>query len=780
MKFKNSGIVNLYYAISISLGTLIVSAGIGYFWFNGAINVNNISSIIEAQSLTQELEKRNEIDKIIELVSKDQVREGVTLADDLEKNIIEINELHSVDETYKALTNETLNHKNAINALISYPKLETIYQILIKKADAFFDFVKDNNWKTLTRTSRKLVAIIDNEKRNGNLDHKKISSLHWRLNQDINYMNNITKGSVLSEVDKNKIIDKLASLESEMKMLKKFSKDLKEYENNFFHFKNNYDAWLKDIKTSLSLKRLEGQQDSKKLILFLIGSVTYFFLVLIFGFVVQKKNKIRGQKENETLFINMINYDLMNRDEKNFDEFSDQFKKEFHKFKSYLDKRIKFGTFFQEALPIPAILLDSDLQLVWANSHFYRQWELEGQKGKENISWDYLQKFTNLGEEDPVITGFQNNIAGIYQIQIRTSPNKDLIPFEMYVSPIKDQDSTKVMIFFYPLKFMEETLHNQSKTQLGPITKTLDLFLKGSFTSESKEKVKKDFEIADIEGIYNKFEELNQMFNLQKDGLFKEIENLENDLYDKIKLLQDTQKLVERGILIQKTGFQKFSELKHSVVEVVDTRQEMEQVYLSTVVNSKELFQGKDELLKLVELIKEKVQQQKAIFDRLISHQKDFKEEKELILNQRNKIYQALNQTLQFKKSSNVEEQLKDSLENLKVEIKGVDKIIESINKYAKTLDVLISKSELLSNSGETEDMNYHELLRALQDKVETDIFNLSKLTKKGHENDEHMVQNLKNVYESLINNHKRMMEAVQLIRDEKITFEEKAGTLEA
>ncbi|MDH5581304.1 MAG: hypothetical protein OEY33_05310, partial [Bdellovibrionales bacterium] len=346
----------------------------------------------------------------------------------------------------------------------------------------------------------------------------------------------------------------------------------------------------------------------------------------------------------------------------------------------------------------------------------------------------------------------------------------DLIPYEMYVSPLKEGEDTQVMIFFYPLKFMEETLLNQSKTLIGPITKTLDLFLKSSFNTENREKIKKDFEIADITSIWKRFEELDKVFNFQKESLFKEIETLEDNLYDKIKLIQDSQKLIERGMNLQKTGFQKFGDLKESVVEVVDTRQEMEQVYLSTVVNSKELFQGKDELLKLADSMKEKISQYQSIIERIISVQKDFKEEKESFNNQKSKINQSLNQTLQFKKSFNTDEGLRDSLENLKLEIKGFDKVLESINKHNKTLDVLTSKFELLGNSKDENEQDYYALLKALQDKVETDIFNLSKLTKKGHEGDEKMVNNLKNVYETFLNNHKRMLDAVNLIKNEKIT----------
>lgn len=771
MKFKYSRSVQIYYTVALILGVLIVAGGTSYFWFNGAINTNNIAAVVESQSLIQEIEKRNDLEKIEDYVQNDKVRSAVILVDTFELNLKEINDLFESGESYELLTKDFLDHKNQLNGLLSYPRFETIVEILLKKMDSFYTFVKDNNWRTLTRVSYKLKIVLDNERKKNSLTHKKLSALYWRLSQDLTYMKNVTSGSILAEADKNNIINKINSLDAEVKMLKGLSSDLKTYYNSYFHFKESFQTWLSDIKPGISLKRLESQRDAQKLLLFLIGSVTYFILAMIGGLILARRNGKKGMKYNEESIVRLLNYDLIKKDEKNLEGHSEKFHSDFLKFKNYLEKRIKFGGFFQEALPIPAILLDEDLQLAWANAHFYREWELEGHKGKENISWDYLQKFTNLGEEDPVILGMKNNVAGIYQVQIRTSPQKDLIPFEMYVSPINDNNKTKMMIFFYPLKYMEETLYNQSKTLLGPINKVLDLFVADNYRDETKENIKKDFEIADISHIWNKFEKVNELFKFQKDGLLKEIDNLENQLYDKIKLIHDCQKIIDRGINIQKMGFSKFNDLKETVVDVVDTRQDMEQVYLSTVVNSKEFFGGKEELLKVVNNLKERLSQKEQILTRLTEIQSDFKKEREFIEQQKNIIYQGMQQTLQFKKSSAIGEDLKASLDTLKNEIRGIDKIIERVNKFTKTLDVLLSKSELMVQNEATNDVSkLIEDLKRHQDKIETDMFNLSKLTKKGHENDEKMISNLKNVYETFLNNHHRMIQATQLIADKEVT----------
>ena len=76
---------------------------------------------------------------------------------------------------------------------------------------------------------------------------------------------------------------------------------------------------------------------------------------------------------------------------------------------------------------------------------------IEEDINQDYLSWDYLSKLTNIGDNDPVLEGLKNKIAGIYQIQVRLSESEDIRPYEMFVSPVSYNGQMRVMLFFYSL-----------------------------------------------------------------------------------------------------------------------------------------------------------------------------------------------------------------------------------------------------------------------------------------------------------------------------------------
>ena len=162
---------------------------------------------------------------------------------------------------------------------------------------------------------------------------------------------------------------------------------------------------------------------------------------------------------------------------------------------------------------------------------------LDYKERNEILTWDFLKKYTNLGESTPIISALKENIAGIYQIQVKI--NADTMPYEMYVSPINYADKIKIMILFYPLRSLEETLANQTKAIIGPVSRSLEALMSNHFNPVFKDNIKNDFDAAGINQLFDKFCKYNEFVCQQRMGLLKEIERLENNLYDQYKLVDD-------------------------------------------------------------------------------------------------------------------------------------------------------------------------------------------------------------------------------------------------
>ena len=142
---------------------------------------------------------------------------------------------------------------------------------------------------------------------------------------------------------------------------------------------------------------------------------------------------------------------------------------------AYFEKRMSFGSIFQEALPLSAILLDKNLKVIWANNQFCDDWCIsEEEIKKDYMSWDFLNKLTNIGNDDPVLEALKYNVAGIYQVKIKANDEAEVRPFEMFVSPTSYQGETRVMLFFYDLTNLEQTIQEQAKGILNPVKSSLE------------------------------------------------------------------------------------------------------------------------------------------------------------------------------------------------------------------------------------------------------------------------------------------------------------------
>lgn len=750
MKHKYNNSILIYYVVFMLTIVGLLSGGSFYFWKNGSVNIENVSSIFEANLILEQIQEREELIEIKKLVDNDNVRKAVRYLDKFEGKIKTLNSVVELENEYKGLETNFMDTKNSLNKLLSYPELSNIWNILHKKILGFEKYVAQSGWKTLTRVSRRLKVKLGSNKsvRNGFYNYSKISALFWKLKQDINYMKGITNSSILSINDKNLILTKLKTLGAETTMLKNYVVHLKVFNNSFHNFKISYEKWIKKIVPETALRRLRYERDSRNMALSVIGIVGVILLGIVFGIFLSGFNGRKGIKEIEKLIVRVVDGAVLSNNSKITKNFSPEFNSKFLKLKKYIFKRMSFGNYFQDSLPFSTLLFDSNLKLVWANKQFFSEWKLENYDKKDSITWDYLQKFTNLGENDPMISAVKENVAGIYQIQVRIKSNSDLIPYEMYVSPIESNGENKIMVFLYSLSSMEETLQNQAKSLVGPISRTLDSLIKSDFTKETKNLLKKDYEIADILNIFNKFEKFQEISLCQKDGLINEIERLENDLYDQIKVMADIQGCNVDENRRYKNLFNKFNSLKGEIISTVNLRQEMEQLYLNTIVTSKNLFRDKSELLDESTEIVNILEKYRQIFDKIATHRVDLKSYNSKIDESKRKILQSIDQTLHFKKSGDSNPRIDQSLTKLKMEMNGLDIHLNELFKISQMLDVSVSKSQIMVNDIRLPDLSgVNDKFNEGKDKIETDMFNVSKLTREGQAKDEDLIKTLKSLY---------------------------------
>ncbi len=751
MKLRLNRSLQLYYILVL----VIAIAGMGWvaqsFWLNGFFSSNNMTALFEASLQLEEMKKEERVREVEKLVDNDRVRDAVALIGIFEKESQGIQSVRPV-KSFEIFDKTLTKTKRALNRLFNFSELRSIMLVLSNKVTKFESFVSRKNWRTLTRMSKRIKAKVHPSRVRASsfLNLRKLTSLHRLIEKDIKMMEEVTMNSVLNRQNKQQIMIQIESLNIEMGMMREYLIGLNIFYSSSKELNSVYSTWFNEIVPIIALKKIEIEKNNKNLILSFLGLFSFLILSLIMGYFVYKGNNSRIRREIEFMATKAIKEGLIPFNDQFHEEVSADFKKELTKYREYFHKRMSFGTVFQEAIPFSSALLDSNLNLIWGNNLFYEHFYLEDKGLDGSLSWDFLQQFTNLGEDDPVLIALNQGVAGIYQIQIRRHEGEEGLPYEMYVSPVEYAEQSRIMIFFYPLRNLEETIKNQTKSIVGPVSRTLDSLMNGAFKGEVQERLERDFTIAGIGEVFNKFKKYNDFIVQQKYGFLEEIESLENSLYEQYKLMSNVRELqsgVENNLL---KIIEYFDQTKRAVTHNIDLRYELESQFERSLGMVKSVIREEDTLLerslKAGEIIEENIK----AFESVSSIRDRFKVLKSKIDDFRYRLSQSIDQVLLFvrREPSQNDKRLEEGLGRIRLEMKGVEQIFSSFSDVVRSLDVGLSKVGLIVEQSEVPDFDdFQNKMKLAKKELEDFTFRLGHIVRSGEKSDEIVVHSLKSLY---------------------------------
>src|SRR5690606_34183929 len=99
----------------------------------------------------------------------------------------------------------------------SFPKTNKVFSVFNDKLQNFYTFVKENNWRTLTRVSERVLSVSQ-----GYVNKNKLSNVISDIEKDLSYMEKVTENSILSRADKSEIASRIQNLRVETKMLSEY------------------------------------------------------------------------------------------------------------------------------------------------------------------------------------------------------------------------------------------------------------------------------------------------------------------------------------------------------------------------------------------------------------------------------------------------------------------------------------------------------------------------------------------------------------------------------
>ena len=526
-------------------------------------------------------------------------------------------------------------------------------------------------------------------------------------------------------------------------------------------FATAYTAWFKLVEPEIAFKKIQFEKSSQTVFYSLIVVFAGLMASVIMGFVIYNFSTKRSSGKTEKLVIDTIKDGLLPVESKQIANFSPEFQLEFDKYREYAHKRMAFGSIFQEAVPFATILLDSNLNMVWGNSHFYEQWQLQNFKeDEESLTWDFLQRFTNLEDNSSILSALRMSTSGSYKIQVKSNTMAAALPYEMYVSPVEYSNQKRIMVIFYPRSEAQQDLADQKIAITSTIMHALDLQIEEKMTTEIKNELRIASEKAGILDVYSKLSQYIEKAESIQDELNNEIEALETQAAEHRNIASEMRSSLVSSFETSRASVDRYNQFKNSVSMVLDSRDQLEEQFKYAMNSSREIFKDQGRILSSAEKAEKNVDEYIRSLRTITVLKGEFKELRSNVEEFKTRIVQALDQLLIFQNHESDTQRVDQFLGKIKLEMKGFEKVLSNFGEVVTQLDVTVTKVDMMSESREKIDLDsIRYRMESLKNNLENVQFSANKISQVAHSKDEEMIGALKVLVTNLKTEMKRINE---------------------
>ncbi len=748
MRFTMNRTLQAYYIFALVAGVSLFSYGAVFYWKQGPLNGDYVSALYEGTSLVDGVKKRNDVDELKKYIDGDRLKDAKNVIERFDGDLKELQKIKPIVEKSK-LSENYMKVKNEVSALQSHPELSTILTNVTGKIAQFENFVIEKKWPTLSKMATNLrIKTSPSKIMSGGLySFEKTSNLINSINNDLEAMSNFTQSTGLPLDIKTAILNRIQVLRNEAASLNTYQEEHARFNKVFNAFYNDYKEWFKLVEPEIALRKLEFEKNSQTIMfaitLFVLGGLASIGLGIWIYF--ESARKIAKKIEKNTL--NLIGQSLLPVDGALKEVYSTEFVNDFERFRDFVHKRMTFGSIFQEAMPFPSILLDSNLNLIWGNSHFYKEWQLDNVDEKsETLTWDFIKRFTNMEDQSALLNALRMNHAGIIPIQVksRTSENGGS-PFEMHISPVEHAGQKRIMLIFYPLMAIEENLKVQRDAIVEPTVAAINAIKAEEFTLELQGRLAHELDFAGTSEIFQALKDMHDYKTNEKIELQEEIARLDDIATKTLNTMSSLRKNLVASIESHRFSSDKFNALKNSFGILLDSRDSSEEQMRVLFQSVKELMKDQIKMLATAEASEKMVDDYIKSVKYISSVKANFKGIKDDVDGFRMRMIQLLDQLLIFQSHDGDNQKMEQFLGKMKFEIKAFDRVLHQLTEASTQMDVQLTKIELMNENRVRLDL---EGMKARFDQAKTGFeniqFSASKTSQVSHLKDEEMIDTLK------------------------------------
>jgi hypothetical protein len=774
MKFSHLRIYHTFFTLFVTSLAAVMIGGGYYFWQSGPLNISRVEKILDSNKKLEEINNVDTLGLTLKALDDGDPRLAYSLINQFEQEVGLFDQIDISAKEYKNIIQVLALAKNKMGEMLNSPETGQIIQVMAKKTENFKAYVEQNDWKTLSRLANRLQLEIPQSAKRPSLE--KMMAFNEMFTKICDQMEGIVKSSALEPKNKQDIGERINQLRVEPTMISNLYALVKTNKDHIRKLQELSRVWREQFAPEVTYQRDQLKEEGRALVLLFFGVSLILVCSLFVAHFLFKIVQKQARNHFEYHFLTYLKESLLGAQNQKSELIGkghgEDFLQKFKGFKDYIHKRMGLGLIFQETLPFPSIILDEHLQVVWGNGLFYKNFRFEDyKKEKSYLHWEQVHRYTNLGDEDPLLLAVHQQISGIYQIQFRPSGEELALPYEMYVSPIETHQGKRIFITFYPLRSLEQTLVHQAKSMIGPVMKSIQAMSEKRFNKSFVERIEKDFDIAGISEVLQKLSDFNEKNALQQNGLMREIERLEARFFDHMKMSED----VSLSIREEVSQFQKINhelmDLKNIVVAMIDARGDVE----SSFNRLSHLSKGN---IKDAGLILEQARGIKQIFDENLSSfktvnelRKDFKKLREKIEDSRVVLNQSIDQggmtvrSIKDPQRNGTDERINKMLSSIKENHKNFDGVILELSRMFTKLDVSLSKIDLIiENKGQIDTEIFSENLQQAKTGCDEIHFKFNKINNTLLMKDEEVVVKFKNLYDELTKLKKGLHNSLHLV----------------
>lgn len=671
--------------------SLIAASAAAVFYVGGELSTamesrNNLEETqFQARSQLAAFKEKNPfkaIQRSLEKVNPDEARDRLKKVDSQMRSLEKMLLMKRGEEMERVF----VLHRNHIQDSTSFSKPDELISTLSEKTKRLLSAAKMNAWKNVARFAEQMLKRLEQLALTGKLE----SPLVKYVESDLNALNSLIKGSTLDDVHKSELLRMLEGIRQELVMLMELHTSRRGVQGEMIQAEAATAKWAARAELAIGgMKfRAKEQVDRAQTHVWMLGSwllVSWITLAIAWSVSRRNNRRVADQKIIDVLTLGVLAH------EPNVQGLvSDTRLEEVNRLLKVIKKKLALGEDFQNGMPFASVLIDEHGKMIWGNDYFCEQFSIDRDDLLDEMTgWKQLSaRFTGL-EFDPIEQALSTFEPGTWQLQLQMLDGVS-IPLEMHVTPIESHEVRKVLVVFYQLTLMKETIQTQARIVMEPVRLALEALENENWNIETEQQLAPLWQKAGLGEDWLKLSQSMKRMDQGRFELLQQIRQLEDDKHDHLKLIVELTGLMNKRAQAIKDEMRNLKDVRDGLVSLDQLSCDLGSEHAALMTSARSQVKRTEVMLDMARSVAERLAQAKDAIAQLEQFKQEYRLGKQEIQESKQSLVQLHNRFLSNlpaldAKASQVAADMKDALMRL-------DKVSHALDNRLTGLDVQITK----------------------------------------------------------------------------------------